>query len=228
MISIGIAEDQALFRKGIIGLLNSFENIEVVEEAENGQELLNRYKDLHDGQMALPDITILDLNMPVLDGIKTTEKLKKLHPDSKIIIISSFDDQDIVVHLYEKGANAYLDKNAEPEEVEEAIKAVFENDFFFNKEAKMALEDASTNTKDKIVLHSKDKLTERELGVLKYICYTKTTEEIAKKMNLSKRTIEGHRLKLLQKSNSKNTTGLVVFALKAKLISVSELKVNLS
>tara|TARA_B110000503_G_C7069867_1_gene380398 strand:- start:626 stop:973 length:348 start_codon:yes stop_codon:yes gene_type:complete len=115
MIEIGIAEDQSLFRKGIVGLLNSFDNIEVVEEAEDGQEILKRYKELHDGQETLPDITILDLNIPVLDGIKTTEKLKELHPDSKIIIISSFDDQDIVVHLYEKAANAYLDKNAEPE-----------------------------------------------------------------------------------------------------------------
>ncbi len=228
MIRIGIAEDQALFRKGIVGLLNSFDNIQVVEEAENGQEILNRYQDLNEAEEALPDITILDLNMPVLDGIKTTEKLKELFPNLKIIIISSFDDQDIVVHLYEKGANAYLDKNAEPEEVEEAINTVFTYDFFFNKAATNALEDASTNSKDTIVLNSVDALSERELEVLKYICYANSTDEIADKMSISKRTVEGHRSKLLQKTDSKNTTSLVLFSLKAKLINISELKVNLA
>jgi len=227
MIRIGIAEDQALFRKGIVSLLNSFHNMEVVEEAADGQEIVNRYKELHAAQEALPDITILDLNMPVLDGIKATVQLKELFPQLKIIIISSFDDQDIVVHLYEKGANAYLDKNAEPEEVEEAINAVFTNDFFFNKAAKDALEDASTDTPNTIVLHAQDALSKRELEVLKYICYANTTEEIANIMSVSKRTVDGHRSKLMQKTSSKNTTSLVLFALKAKLVNISELKVNL-
>lgn len=226
-IRIGIAEDQALFRKGIVGLLNSFPNISVGEEAENGQALLDIYDEISRCGEQIPEVTILDLNMPVLDGIKTTERLKECYPDIKIIIISSFDDQDIVVHLYEKGANAYLDKNAEPEEVEEAVNAVYNNGFYFNKAAKDALEDVNINNDKPIILNSEDSLTEKELEVLKYICHGLTTDEIADILCVSNRTVDGHRSKLLQKTNSRNTTHLVLFALKSKLVNISELKISL-
>lgn len=226
-IRVGIAEDQALFRKGIVSLMNSFEKITVVEEAENGQELLDIYEDILECNEMLPDITILDLNMPVLDGIRTTEILKRLYPEIKIIIISSFDDADNIVHLYEKGANAYLDKSSDPKEVEQAIKAVLVDDFYFNKAAKDALEDACVDSTDQIILSAENTLSERELEVLKHICYGITTEEIAKMMNVSSRAVDGHRLKLLQKTKCRNTTCLVLFALKSKLVNISELKVNL-
>lgn len=227
MIKIAIAEDQALFRRGIIGLINSFEDIEVIEEAENGQILLDKYEEMLEYQEQLPDITILDLNMPVLDGIKTTERLKQLYPNLKIIIISSFDDKDIIVHLYEKGANAYLDKNAEPEEVEMAIRSVFEKEVYLNQAAKEALEDASVHANDQFILDKKDLLSDREKEVLIHLCNERTTQETADIMNVSKRTVDGHRSNLLQKTSSKNTTGLVLYAIKANFINASELKINL-
>ena len=227
MIRIGIAEDQALFRRGIIGLLNSFAKMNVVEEAENGQLLLDKYDEIIGFNENIPDITILDLNMPVLDGIKTTELLKKRFPESKIIIISSFDYQDIIVYLYEKGANAYLDKNAKPKEVETAINSVFEKEFYFNAAAKKALEDSSSKGSAQIRFNNADKLTDSEFEVLLNLCHEKTTLEIADLMNVSTRTVEGHKYKLLQKTKAKNTTGLDLFALKANFINISEIKINL-
>lgn len=224
-ISIGIAEDQALFRKGIVGLLNSFDNIQVIVEAENGQELLDKYNDLKAGDMPLPDITILDLSMPVLDGIKTTEILKKRAIETQIIIISSHDDEDIIVHLYEKGANAFLDKNAEPEEVETAIRSVKEKDFYLNEAAQNALKEASSS--NSVSLTPLDALTDREVDVLKLICQEKTSAEIADLINLSKRTVENHRTHIMHKVQAKNTTGLVLFAIKTNIINVSELKISL-
>ena len=225
MITIGIAEDQALFRKGIIGLLNSFEGFEVIVEAEHGQDLIDQYKILNDNGKDSPLITILDLRMPVLDGIKTTEILKNEIPESKIIVISSHNDQDIIVHLYDKGVNAFLDKNAEPEEVELAIKSVLQNDFYFNSAAKEALEkDISI---EKVNLAPEDALTNREIDVLKLICQEKTTSEIAEELFISKKTVDNHRSNLIWKTEAKNMTGLVLFAIRSGILNVSELKINL-
>ena len=226
MITIGIAEDQALFRKGIVALLNSFENITVEVEAENGKDLVEKYATKTNKVQPIPLITILDLRMPVLDGIKTTEQLKTLYPNCKIIIISSHNDNDIIVHLYEKGANAFLDKNAEPEEVEIAINNVLQNDFYFNQAAQQALDDVK-NTGHQVILLPEDALTNRELEILKLICQEKTANEIAQQLSISKRTVDNHRTKLLQKTNAKNITGLVLFAIKTNLVSSSELKINL-
>ena len=225
MITIGIAEDQALFRKGIVGLLNSYKNFEVIVEAENGQELLDKYEDLKLGEEDFPHITILDLRMPILDGIATTERLKKDNPNAKIIIISSHNDQDIIVHLYEKGASAFLDKNADPEEVELAINSVINTDFYINQAAKEALEDATKH--EKIILAPIDELTTREIEILQMICKEQTAQEIGDILEISKRTVDNHKSKLMAKTNSKNTTGLVLFAIKANFVNISELKINL-
>lgn len=232
MIRIGIAEDQALFRKGIVGLLNTFRGFEVVVEAENGVDLLKKYEELIACEEDYPDITILDLNMPLMDGIKATEKLKSMIPEKKIIIISSHNDQDIIVHLYDKGANAFLDKNADPEEVKTAIKSVMKNDFYFNEAAREALEDVTNVSEDledtgEVILVKVEDLTEREIEVLKFICQEKTAQEIGDILEISKRTVDGHRLKLLSKTKSKNIAGLVLFAIKSGIISVSDLKINL-
>ena len=128
-INVAIAEDQSLFRKGMIALLNSFNGVSVVVEAENGLDLLQQFEAIDQSSDELPNIVILDLRMPEMDGIKTTEELRKKYPQSKIIIVSAHDDADIIVHLYDKGVNAFLDKNAEAEEVELAIRSVLKNDF---------------------------------------------------------------------------------------------------
>ena len=226
-IKIGIAEDQALFRRGIVSLLDSYENFSVIVEAENGKDLIEEYSLIENSQDGkLPDITILDLRMPVMDGIKTTEYLKKNHPDSKVIIISAHDDEDIIVHLYERGANAFIDKNAEPEEVELAIKSVIENDFYFNEAAKKALDDASAPNSEAIHFTIVDKLSSREVDVLRLLCKAKSSQDISEELSISKRTVDNHRNKLLQKTGAKNSTGLVLFAIQTNLINTSELKIN--
>lgn len=227
MITIGIAEDQLLFRAGIVGLLNSYPEFKVIVEAENGQQLLDKYSSSKSVDEKIPDITLLDLKMPVLDGIKTTEKLKKILPDSKIIIISSHNDEDIIVHLYEIGANAFLDKNAEPEEVELAIKSVNQNDFYFNEAARSALEENITADDGAFFLEADvNDLSKREVDILKLICKEKTSQEIGNLLFISKRTVDNHRTNLIKKTKVKNITGLVLYAIRGNVINVSELKIN--
>jgi len=225
-IKIAIAEDHSLFRKGIIPLLNSFVGFQVIADAENGAELLKKYRKLARDGEAIPDISILDLNMPEMVGFKSTLVLRKHFPSTKIIIISAHDDADIIVHLYDKGANAFLDKNAEPEEVELAIRSVMKNDFYFNNDAKIALEDTNSDNKNTVYLDLEDALSNRDIELLKLICQEKTASEIAEELALSKRTVDNYRNRLLQKTRSKNITGLVLFAVRAGIISVSELKIN--
>lgn len=220
-IKIGIADDHQLFRKGMISMLSSEENLEFVIEANNGQDLLNLLK-----TAPTPDIILLDLRMPELDGVETMDVLKVDYPDIKTIIISVHDDQDIIEHLFEQGTNAYLNKNSDPEEVILAIKNVFYFDFHFNPAAKLALKEIENNQRRVKTFHGMKDLTQRESDVLSLICMEHTNAEIAQKLNISQRTVESYRVTLLNKSNSRNTAGLVLYAIKHKLISTANLKIR--
>jgi DNA-binding NarL/FixJ family response regulator len=220
-IRIAIADDQALFRKGMVAVLNSIEGFKVVLEAAHGRELLDSLESID-----FPDVFIMDLRMPVLNGIETTERLRQEYPESRIVVVSVHNDFDIIEHLFEKGANAYLDKNTEPEEVEKAIRDVYQHDFYFNEAAKQSLAEAAENASHRIKLYEDEKITNREKEVLMMICKEHTNSEIAKFFNLSIRTVEGHRQNLLAKSKSRNTAGLVLFAVKKKILDLTALKLS--
>jgi DNA-binding NarL/FixJ family response regulator len=220
-IKIAIADDQILFRKGIIGIINSFENIEIVFEASDGQELLELFEKAEE----IPDIAILDLSMPVLNGIDTTKILHEKYPDVKIIILSVFSEDRFVTHLMEIGVNAYLIKNVEPEEVERAIKTVLEKDFYFNEAFLSAMQKRISGKKTRLMLQDNipTLLSQRELEVLDLICKQYTAQEIGEKLFISTRTVDGHRNNLLEKTGMKNTAGLVVFSIKNNLIDPATL-----
>lgn len=221
-IKIGIADDHALFRKGMMAMLSHDEQLEFIIEAENGQDLINLLKSSEE-----PDILLLDLRMPKLNGVETMDLLRQFHPKVKTIIISVHDDQDIIEHLFEKGANGYLNKNSDPEEVLLAIKNVCQFDFHFNLAATRALkeiEKKQIRISNKLL--NKNELTERESDILTLICKEHTNIEIAKKLNISQRTVESYRVNLLNKSSSRNTAGLVLFAIKNNLISTADLKIR--
>jgi len=222
MISIAIAEDQALFRKGMIAMLNSVEDFEVVIEAENGQILLEQIKRSN----VFPNLIVLDLRMPEMDGLKATELLKSDYPESNIIIISAHDDEDIIAHLYELGANAFLDKNAEPEEVEYGIRSVLKNGVYLNNAAKQALDEISKMQKKSAITFKEDLLTNRELEVIKLICKEYSTQQIAEMLAISKKAVEYHRSSLLKKTYSSNVAGLVLYAIKQKIVNIADLKIN--
>jgi len=191
-IRYAIADDHKLFRRGVIAALEDMPALKLVLEAENGRDLLNNLS------KAKPDIILLDLKMPEMDGIETTIEIRKLDTDVKIIIITMLDDEKYVIHLMEIGANGYLLKNAEPEEIKEAILAAYENGYYFNDFVNKALlRKLVHKTQLKPVFNNNIELTSRELEVLKLICQEQTANEISKLIFLSPRTVEGIRTKLL-------------------------------
>ncbi|MBD98731.1 MAG: DNA-binding response regulator [Verrucomicrobia bacterium] len=222
MRTVAIAEDQALFRKAMVALINTFDNYHIVEEADSGKALIDKLKN-----NLLPDIVLLDLRMPELNGIQTTEYLRKHNKDIKIIVISAHDDPDIIVHMYEMGVNAYLDKNADPEEVHKALNQVYDYGLYIGEQTRAAMSElsGSSNPHD-FRLGRASRLSDREIEVLQLLCKQYNNNEIASKLCISKRTVDGYRCKLLDKTGSKNTVGLVLFAVKNKLLNHAQLRIS--
>lgn len=220
-IRVAITDDQVLFRRGMASIINTFENISIVLEADNGRILLDSLQ----GTEPIPDVVLLDLSMPELNGIETTKLLHVHYPSIKIIILSVYGEDRFVTHLMELGVNAYLFKNVEPEEVERAIRTVIDKDFYFNEAFLNAMKNRLTNKRQKITLTDNipSTLTSREIEVLNLICKQRTAQEIADQLFISVRTVDGHRNNLLEKTGARNSAGLVLFAIKHRLIDPTEL-----
>jgi len=215
-IDLVITDDHKLFRKGLSSLLSDFEFIGNIYEASNGIELLELLQSVD----SKPDIILLDLQMPEMDGIAANKELKKIFPDIKVIILTMEDDAQLILHLIKQGVNGYLMKDADPDELETAIKSVIEKDFYFSDNISQLIY-RNLNKKRKknsgLFIH---KFTPREIQTLELICREYTAAEIADELNLSVRTIEGYRSNLLDKSGAKNIAGLVVFALTNDLVNL--------
>ena len=212
-IHIAIADDQKLFRKGMAALISSFENMVLIFEAGDGKELLQ----LCDEAMVKPDVILLDLSMPEMNGLDALKLLKVKHPAVRAIILSIHEVENFILATIQAGANGYLAKNAEPEEVELAIREVFKNDFYFTLPMLEIMRKGLTKKAQPISL-AEDHLTPREKEVLQLICKQFSSHEIAEQLFLSHRTVEGHRNNLLTKTGSRNTAGLVLYALKHKFL----------
>lgn len=213
MINIAIAEDQLLFRKGIITLLNSFKDVNVCLEATTGQELLDGIA----GTKVPVHIALLDINMPVMNGIETLAEMRKRFPDVKNVILTVHEEDKYIHKLINEGANAYLAKNTEPHEVEKAIHAVIQNDYYFNQNTMRVMRDFKPGRSQKNSLTSAEEITGREREVLVQICRENTSPEIAEKLFISESTVNGHRNNLLAKTGARNTAGLVLFAIRSGL-----------
>ncbi|MCO6357949.1 response regulator [Roseivirga pacifica] len=215
MIKVALADDHKLFREGIRFILGQMEGLEVLFEVSNGAELLETLTE------ETPDVVLLDLDMPELDGIEVLKSLRPERTDVKIIILSMHSDQKMVAHLMELGANAYLLKDTTHEELEKAIKSVDAEGHYFNEFVSQAmLKGLMSKTKTKPTLKYNVDLTPREIEVLELICQEFTAKEIADKLFISHRTAEGHRKNLIDKLGVKNTAGLVMKAIKEGIISV--------
>ena len=213
-IKIAIADDYKIFRDGLKVGLSSDENLEVILETDNGEDMINALKE------NTPHVIIMDLKMPIMDGMEATRIIRKKYSDIKVLVVTMYDDDKFIIHLMENGANGYLLKNAEPAEIIKSIYAVHENGYYFNDLVNKAL-------LKKLVLKGHFKpsfnqnieFTERELEVLKLICEEKTAAEIGKDIFLSPRSVEGIRQRLIEKVGVRNTAGLVMFALKNGIVS---------
>ena len=214
-IKVVIADDHKLFRKGIIALLEDFDFIDEIEEASNGAELLK----LLGNMQILPDVILLDLRMPVMDGVEAQQKIRILYPEIKIIILTMEDDEQYILHLISEWVNGYLLKNADPDEMEKAILKVVEKGYYFSDNISMLVLQNLKKLEKTDTIFNPD-FTERELQVLELICREYSNSEIAENMNISIRTAEGYRQKLIDKSGAKNIAGLVILALKYNWVSL--------
>jgi DNA-binding NarL/FixJ family response regulator len=212
-IKIAIADDYAIFRDGLKVGLKHDRNIEVAAEASNGFELLECLKN------QTVDVVLMDLKMPIMDGIEATREIRRQYSNVKVLIVTMYDDDKFIIHLMENGANGYLLKNAEAEEIRKAIYAVHEDGHYFNKLLSSALlKKLVIKGNLKPSFSQQIEFTERELEVLKLICDEKTAMEIGEKIFLSSRSVEGIRQRLIEKTGVRNTAGLVMFAIKNGVI----------
>ena len=212
-IKIAIADDYKIFRDGLKVGLGAEEKFDVILEADNGENLINAIP------QSMPDVIIMDIKMPVMDGMEATKQIRKLYPDIKILVVTMYDDDKFIIHLMEIGANGYLLKNAEPDEIRKAIFAVVENGYYFNDLVNKALlKKLVIKNHIKPSFNQNIELTERELEVLKLICEEKTATEIGKEIFLSPRSVEGIRQRLIEKVGVRNTAGLVMFAVKNGMV----------
>ncbi|MGN6250140.1 MAG: response regulator [Ginsengibacter sp.] len=212
-IKVAIADDHKIFRKGVILSLKVYHNINFILEAENGEELI---KGIEKEQ---PDIVLLDLKMPVKDGIETTKYLNKHYPQIRILILTMFEDERFVGHLMESGANGYLLKSTEPAEIKQGIIDVMNTGFYLNNFVnRVLIKKNYAKQKFNPNLNSEVVVSEREKEVLSLVCMEYTAQEIAQKMDISPRTVEAIKDRLMERFGVKNSVGLVFFAMKNGLI----------
>jgi DNA-binding NarL/FixJ family response regulator len=217
-IKIVVADDEDLFRNGISYLLVA-NDFDVIYEASNGKDLIEFLQNA----ALYPDVILMDIKMPLLNGVEATKQIATQYPDIKIIALSSYITSTFISNMLQVGAASYIPKNASPEEMITTINNVVETGYYYNNFMRQHI----SQDKLKTVVNAKtifddNLLTKREYEILLLICKQKSATEIANLLELSPRTVEGHRNNLLIKTESKNVAGLVVYALRNKLISLDD------
>ncbi len=214
-IKVIIADDHVLYRAGVKTSLSTKSDIKVIAEADNGMHLLNLLKNID------VDVILLDIQMPIMDGIATLPEIKKISPHTKVIMLTMVDDNSMITKLMELGANSYLTKTSDSEIIYEAIKTCYEQEYYFNSLTNKAL---LSNLKQKNpitpqhITPQEAHLNDKETTILRLMCEEKSTKEIADLVDLSPRTVEAIRDRLKVKTGSKTTTGLIMYAVKHKII----------
>ncbi len=208
-IEVIIADDHEMFRDGFRFMLNKIPDIKLIGEAGNGIELLALSREL------MPDVIITDIRMPGMNGIEATKQLIKEFPDMGIISFSMFDEDNLIIDMLEAGAKGYLTKNAEKEEIDAAIRAVYkDNPYYCRNTSEKLTQMIAKSTYNPYKKKLKPEFTEREITIIKLICQQFSNTEIGVRLNLSKRTVEGYREKILEKISARNSVGIVIYALK--------------
>jgi len=213
---IALADDHVLLRNGLANLLKDHD-YQVIFEADNGAEFIDKLK-----TSAIPDIVLMDINMPKMDGYDTAQWLKKNYPDIKVLALSMYDDENAIIRMLKAGARGYILKDSDPAELKFAIHSLLTKGFYHSELVTGKLIhtinhlDEPENSSVKNVLG----LNEREIEFLKLVCTEMTYKEIAEQMCLSPRTIDGYRDALFEKLNLKSRVGLVLFAIKNGIVKV--------
>lgn len=214
-ISLGIADDHQLFRKGMTALLNEMEGFDIVLEAENGKHLLERL------QYVQPQVLLLDLDMPEMGGAEALPIIREKFPELKVLILTMHDEDLMILKVMELGANGYLLKGSDPDELEKAIQTVVRSDYFLSEKVSRVMLQKVVGPKHfGTELLSAEALSRREMEVLQLVCQEHTNADIADKLSISPRTVEGHRQRIIAKIGAKNTIGMVIYAIKEGLVDV--------
>lgn len=215
VIKIAIADDHKIFRDGIKMALSTKDNLKMIWEAEDGKDLMHKI------DIKKPDVLLMDIRMPEIDGINAISMLRKEHEDVKIIVLTMYDDQQMISKMMEMGANAYLTKTTDPDEIYEAILTCMNDEFYFNQLVNNAVMGKLMQKKN-IRHHYGSSIpiafSEKELKILQLLAEDKTTEEISKIIFLSPRTIETIRQNMKNKVGAKTIGGLITYGMRNKII----------
>jgi len=204
-----IVDDHNLFGQSLKGLINSFNDFQVLAVLKTGQELVTYFQ----SNKEKPDVVLLDIRMPVMNGMETMEWLKDNNPGQKVLALSMEHEEDIIIKMIKSGCRGYLLKDIEPDEFLFALNCVMESGYYLNEETSSALRSVRENI-------SSNPLSQREMEFINLACSELTYKEVALQMHLSPKTIDGYRENLFRKLDVKSRVGLVLYAVKNNMVSV--------
>ena len=214
-IKVALVDDHQLFRKGIAELINSFANYFILFEASSGLELQEKISPTN-----LPDIIIMDVNMPGMDGFQTMSWLNNHYNNIPVLTLSMLDDEETIVRMLKHGVKGYLLKDAHPNELHEAMDTLINKGFYYTDLVTGRLIHSICNDKENHDNSKSHKLSEKEINFLKLCCSELSYKEIADKLFISPRTADGYRDKLFEKLDIKSRVGLVLFAVKNGFVTI--------
>ncbi len=212
---IALADDHILMRKGLVSLIDTFEEYKVIFQGANGQELINGLN-----KTSLPHIVLLDINMPKKDGYETAYWLKTNYPEIKILALSMYDNEISIIRMLQNGARGYILKDAEPSELKAALDDILHKGYYYSELVTGHLI-KNINKTDEKNTNKNSSLTDREIEFLKYCCTEMGYKEIADKMFVSPRTVENYRDSIFEKLNLKTRVGLAMYAMKSGFVNLS-------
>lgn len=214
--SVALIDDHILLRNGLASMVKNFDGYTVTLEANNGKHFIDQLKHSH-----IPDMVLMDINMPEMDGFETTLWLKQRHPEIKILALSMYDNEQSIIRMLKNGARGYILKETEPKEFKAALDSVVSKGYYYSEMVTGKMIYALNNLEDdESSIRPLISLNDREIDFLKLACTELTYREIADKMHLSPRTIDGYRDALFDKLNAKTRVGLVLYAIKNGIFQI--------
>lgn len=209
MIKIALVDDHVILRKSLAVLIGMFRDFEIILQADNGRDFINQLQ----GEQ-LPDITVLDITMPIMDGVETAKWLKQNHPGVKVLALSMIKNDLIIIRMLKNGAGGYILKDCEPAELRAALHNVYEKGYYYN-------ELVTPGMKNKEAFDFPQKmLNEQELIFLRWACTEKSHKQIADEMKVSPRTVDGYRDSLFKKLNVSSRVGIAMYAIKNSIVQL--------
>lgn len=217
-IRIAVADDQTMFRAGLVNMLNEIENVVVVAEAADGKELIMKLRTIN------VDVVFLDYRMPIMNGIQAAKLIREKSEETRILMLSMYDEEEFIISAIENGANGYLTKDDETEEIQRAIESVMSTGYYLNdRTSKLLISNMVTQGKVKPKFNfeiEEIKFSQHEIQVMRLLAKEYNTKEIGEIMVKSDRTIDGYRAEIMEKTGAKNSVGIVMYGVKNGFIDV--------